>query len=350
MHETDRLHIFGESLDIPRQNESRGRASSLQKVQHVQHSCFPTFCVAALLIALASASTESCRPVSCLGDVIHIQVNPVDFGGCIVLHGLVEVLTYAAHICPYRKKRSACEKECCVAARMKHRAAITDLSPEVFTLIVDRLLPVSEDGSRTEALDFACLRLSSRGFCRLCDAAVRRLDLRHCSSEEMQTLLRRFSGAAFSSCDLCLSRLIENALMLHVQMMRSPVCNMGHTQLPHCKQLSTIDGTKSTALLLFAYDFRHGSACAAAVLRLGGPAAITAAAAHRPAQPAATVRILLANHRSIRRPDTGKRGYDGNLHWLPLPLCGHPAPEHKCAALNVAMAGDWVPMVRRWHV
>ena len=87
--------------------------------------------------------------------------------------------------------------------RMEDGAVITDLSPEVFTLIVDRLLPVSEDGSRTEALDFACLRLSSRGLCRLCDTAVRRLDLRHCSSNEMQTLLHRFSGAAFSNCHLC---------------------------------------------------------------------------------------------------------------------------------------------------
>jgi hypothetical protein len=85
-------------------------------------------------------------------------------------------------------------------AEMEHGAVITDLSPEVFTLIVDRLLPVSEDGSRTDALDFACLRLSSRGVRQLCDAAVRRLDLRHRSSDEMQALLHRFTGAVIPRC------------------------------------------------------------------------------------------------------------------------------------------------------
>ena len=100
---------------------------------------------------------------------------------------------------------------------------ITDLSPEVFTLIVDRLLPTSEDGSRTDALDFACLRLSSRGVRQLCDAAVRRLDLRHCGSDEMQALLRRFSGAAFSNRHLCMFITNENAPMLHVLMMHRSV-------------------------------------------------------------------------------------------------------------------------------
>jgi hypothetical protein len=77
---------------------------------------------------------------------------------------------------------------------MKRGAEITDLSPEVFMLIVDRLLPMSEDGERADALDFACLRLSSRGVRQLCDAAVRRLDLRHRSRHETQYLLRRFTG------------------------------------------------------------------------------------------------------------------------------------------------------------
>jgi hypothetical protein len=70
---------------------------------------------------------------------------------------------------------------------MKHGAVITDLSPEVFTLVVDQLLPISEDGTRTDAMDFACLRLSSRGVRALCDAAVRWLDLRHRSSAWRQT-------------------------------------------------------------------------------------------------------------------------------------------------------------------
>ena len=86
-----------------------------------------------------------------------------------------------------------------MSTEMKHGAVITDLSPEVFTLIVDRLLPISEDGTRTDALDFACLRLSSRGVRMLGDAAVRRLDLRHRSSEEMQALLHRFTGALIPS-------------------------------------------------------------------------------------------------------------------------------------------------------
>lgn len=77
---------------------------------------------------------------------------------------------------------------------MKHGATITDLSLDLFTLVVHRLLPVPEDGSRTDALDFACLRLSSRGVRQLCDAAVRRLDLRHRSGAEMQALLHRFTG------------------------------------------------------------------------------------------------------------------------------------------------------------
>ena len=89
---------------------------------------------------------------------------------------------------------------------------ITDLSPEVFTLIVDRLLPITEDavvalpnwqqetyGSRSDALDFACLRLSSRGVRQLCDAAVRRLDLCHCSGDDIQALLHRFTGASSSA-------------------------------------------------------------------------------------------------------------------------------------------------------
>ena len=77
---------------------------------------------------------------------------------------------------------------------------ITDLSPDVFTLVVDRLLPISDDGSRTDALDFACLRLSSSGVRTLCDAAVRRLDLRHRSSDEMQAVLHRFTGAVSPQC------------------------------------------------------------------------------------------------------------------------------------------------------
>ena len=79
-------------------------------------------------------------------------------------------------------------------ASMHRGDRITDVPPEVFTLIVDRLLPISKDGSRTDALDFACLRLSSQGVLQLCDAAVRRLDLRHRSSSEMQALLHRFTG------------------------------------------------------------------------------------------------------------------------------------------------------------
>jgi hypothetical protein len=101
-----------------------------------------------------------------------------------------------------------------VTARMKHGALITDLPPEVFMLLVDRLLPITEDavaladwqqetyGGRTGALDFACLRLSSRGVRHLCDAAVRSLDLRHCSSDDIQALLHRFTGAAIANCHL----------------------------------------------------------------------------------------------------------------------------------------------------
>jgi hypothetical protein len=101
---------------------------------------------------------------------------------------------HAAHVCLLRADNSTFNGVH-MSAEMKQGAVITDLSPEVFTLIVDRLLPKSEDGSRTDALDFACLRLSSRGVRALCDAAVRRLDLRHRSSDEMQALLHRFTGA-----------------------------------------------------------------------------------------------------------------------------------------------------------
>ena len=80
-----------------------------------------------------------------------------------------------------------------------HAHCLCYLSPEVvFKLIVDRLLPTPEaptrleywrDSSRNDPLDFACLRLSSRGVRALCDAAVRRLDIRNCSSDQMQALL-----------------------------------------------------------------------------------------------------------------------------------------------------------------
>ena len=89
-----------------------------------------------------------------------------------------------------------------VTARMRQGAAITDLPPGVFKLIVDRLLPTPEVGNRTDAQDFACQRLSSPGVRLLCDPAVRRLDLRHCSTNEMQALLRRFTGAAIPGCHL----------------------------------------------------------------------------------------------------------------------------------------------------
>lgn len=64
-------------------------------------------------------------------------------------------------------------------------------------LIVDHLLlPVTADDSDyIDTLDFACLRLSSRGVRQLCDAVVRRLDLHLCSSTETQHLLRRFTSA-----------------------------------------------------------------------------------------------------------------------------------------------------------
>lgn len=75
---------------------------------------------------------------------------------------------------------------------MKHGASIINLPPDLFALIVDQLLPVLEDGRRPDALDFACLRLSSRGMRQLCDASVRSLDLRHCSGDEMRQLLRQF--------------------------------------------------------------------------------------------------------------------------------------------------------------
>ena len=76
---------------------------------------------------------------------------------------------------------------------MKRGASITDLPPDVFTLIVDQLLPVMGDGKRPDALDFACLRLSSRGMRSLCDASVRRLNLRNCSGDQLRHLLRRFT-------------------------------------------------------------------------------------------------------------------------------------------------------------
>lgn len=79
---------------------------------------------------------------------------------------------------------------------MKRGASITDLPPEVFILIVDQLLPIFEDGRPADPLDFACLRLSSRGVQTLCDAAVRRLELRNCSGAQMQHLLQRFAGTA----------------------------------------------------------------------------------------------------------------------------------------------------------
>ena len=73
---------------------------------------------------------------------------------------------------------------------------LTHSPPEVFTLIVDQLLPIFEDGRSADPLDFACLRLSSRGVQTLCDAAVRRLELRNCSGAQMQHLLQRFTGTS----------------------------------------------------------------------------------------------------------------------------------------------------------
>ena len=63
-------------------------------------------------------------------------------------------------------------------------------------LIVDHLLlTVTADYSDyIDTLDFACLRLSSRGVRQLCDAVVRRLDLHLCSSTETEHLLRRFTS------------------------------------------------------------------------------------------------------------------------------------------------------------
>ena len=123
----------------------------------------------------------------------------MDCGGCTHLVsgpvGRPCVLSTCLLVEGASEKRIACDKKSCVGARMKHGAVITDLSPEVFKLVVDRLLPISEDGGRTDALDFACLRLISRGVRQLCDAAVRRLDLHRCSGDEMQALLHRFTGA-----------------------------------------------------------------------------------------------------------------------------------------------------------
>jgi hypothetical protein len=88
---------------------------------------------------------------------------------------------------------------CCatvVVASMHPDRSITDLPPDVFMLIVDRLLPSFENGSLADPLNFAYLRLSSRGVRTLCDAAVRRLDLCNRTGDEMRHLLQRFSGGA----------------------------------------------------------------------------------------------------------------------------------------------------------
>ena len=79
---------------------------------------------------------------------------------------------------------------------MKRGASITDLPPDVFTLIVDQLLPIFEDGALADPLNLACLRLSSRGVRTLCDAAVRTLDLCNRNGDEMRHLLQRFCGKA----------------------------------------------------------------------------------------------------------------------------------------------------------
>jgi hypothetical protein len=159
-----------------------------------------------------------------------------------------------------------------VAARMKHGAVINDLSPEVFKLIVDRLSPVSEDGSRTEALDFACLRLTSRGLCRLCDAAVRRLDLRHCSSDEMRALIHRFTDAVSPQCHLWIFRTIENPLMLHFLMVCSHTFNMGQMHLTNCTQLSPTGGTSLHAPCCFLHSGTEAlvlrPSCSSAALQL----------------------------------------------------------------------------------
>jgi hypothetical protein len=36
--------------------------------------------------------------------------------------------------------------------------------------------------------------------------------------------------------------------------------------------------------------------------------------------------------------DNGGRVYVGNVQWLPLQLCGHPAPGHGSTATNLATA------------
>ena len=100
---------------------------------------------------------------------------------------------------------------------MQRGTKITDIPPEVFTLIVDHLLlptTTDDDGGYNDTLDFTCLRLSNRGVRQLCDAVVRRLDLHLCSSTKTEHLLQRFTGATTVLSLLCL---VQPLACLHAE-------------------------------------------------------------------------------------------------------------------------------------
>jgi hypothetical protein len=209
-----------------------------------------------------------------------------------------------------------------MACSMQRGTKITDISPEVFMLIVDHLLlPVTaDDGDYIDTLDFACLRLSSRGVRQLCDAVVRRLGLHLCSSNETEHLLRRFSSATTVLSPVYLAQPL--ACLQDVDVIWAAMACTRKPTLVHrivvksftiycCVRITRICSTRFksqaatwqglglpvvftlTAFMSPTIRCRCANAGAAADLQIG---AGSPAAAHRPAQPAPTVPAFLLFH------------------------------------------------------
>ena len=168
---------------------------------------------------------------------------------------------------------------------MQRGASITDLPTDVFTLIADRLLPISKDGTLADPLSFACLRLSSRGVRTLCDAAVCRLNPCNCNGDEMRHLLRRFCGRAPSfDTSIVAYQHAFGACKTKMSCVAATACAAQSTML----QESFLDCDAAHCIM---FDCRCESAGAAAIVQPGRPAPSVAAAACHPAQPGADVRV-----------------------------------------------------------
>ena len=91
-------------------------------MQQVQHSSLPTFCVATQLVALASAPTESCRPFIYLPRGRHPHSGEPQWileGASCFTAWWRSLRMQHTSACIERSALPVCNKDCCVAARMK---------------------------------------------------------------------------------------------------------------------------------------------------------------------------------------------------------------------------------------